>query len=991
MFSFTPLLGAQSESRATQSLLELDGGVKIAVDVGWDATFSGEKLRALEQHAPTLSFVLLTHPTLHHLGAYAHCCKHWPRFAHVPVYATTPVINLGRALLTDLYGSAPLASSAIPSTNLPHDSSDILLPPPTAEEIATYFARIHPLKYSQPHQPAPAPWSPSLGGLTITAYGAGHTLGGTIWHIQQGMESIVYATDFSQGRENLIPGTTLLAGGQEIIEPLRRPTALVCSAKGVQRPEVPKGHTKRDDILIALVRETISQGGKVLIPTDSSARVLELAFVLNQNWHANIDGPQADTYKRARIYLATKSCSNTVRFLQSMLEWVEDSVRSETEAVLTAKQGKDGQEQVSPLDWQYVKLVQSERQMDQTLRRQKPCVILASDLSLEWGFSQQALEALASDSKNLVILPEPVRHTGSTNDGVGRRLWDAWQSQPGQISEQSGAKVVSMDGMTVDLRELETKALDSNETTLYETFLARQQQLHSSLQGENTEPDSTAHVLEEPDEESDSDDEEDEDAEHQGRALNISAQFTQSNKRKAAGLSDADLGVNVLLRGKGVYDYDVRNRRGRDKIFPFITYRARDTEYGEEIKADDYLRAEERNTADGMDTHGGASNEITVGQKRKWDDLATSRGGAAHRGSKSGSQNKRQKEEKSKPREPDDIDAAIARATGQALPEAGTNDESESSSDDIDESDYEPEHGLSGGPRKVISTVKKLALHMQVSHVDFSGLHELRDLQMIVSLMRPRKVILTSGDVDETRTLEQGLKEAFAKQQGVSTGPTATEIFLPKVGELVDASVDTNSWALKLSRQLLRRIHPQKVREGLEIVAITGRLTVEPVDSSKESAMKDINGTKKKARLIEPQPLEGKKEDSSTLGMPVLDLLTTTTASSLSSTTNNPHHQQRSHVIPQQPVHVGDLRLAPLRARLETLGHTCLLRGEGTILVDGTVLVRKSATGGRVEVESTMPRGLEVPAQRTLDREGSFYAVRRAVYSGLAVVGGRGV
>ena len=49
MFTFCPLLGAQSESAASQSLLELDGGVKILIDVGWDESFDVQKLKELEK------------------------------------------------------------------------------------------------------------------------------------------------------------------------------------------------------------------------------------------------------------------------------------------------------------------------------------------------------------------------------------------------------------------------------------------------------------------------------------------------------------------------------------------------------------------------------------------------------------------------------------------------------------------------------------------------------------------------------------------------------------------------------------------------------------------------------------------------------------------------------------------------------------------------------------------------------------------------------
>ena len=49
MFNFTPLLGAQSTSPASQSLLEFEGGIKVLIDVGWDETFDVTKLKSLER------------------------------------------------------------------------------------------------------------------------------------------------------------------------------------------------------------------------------------------------------------------------------------------------------------------------------------------------------------------------------------------------------------------------------------------------------------------------------------------------------------------------------------------------------------------------------------------------------------------------------------------------------------------------------------------------------------------------------------------------------------------------------------------------------------------------------------------------------------------------------------------------------------------------------------------------------------------------------
>jgi cleavage and polyadenylation specificity factor subunit 2 len=60
MFTFCPLQGALSESTTSQSLLELDGGVKVLIDVGWDESFDVEKLKELEKY--------VTSPFIHGRG-----------------------------------------------------------------------------------------------------------------------------------------------------------------------------------------------------------------------------------------------------------------------------------------------------------------------------------------------------------------------------------------------------------------------------------------------------------------------------------------------------------------------------------------------------------------------------------------------------------------------------------------------------------------------------------------------------------------------------------------------------------------------------------------------------------------------------------------------------------------------------------------------------------------------------------------------------------
>ena len=77
--------------------------------------------------------------------------------------------------------------------------------------------------------------------------------------------------------------------------------------------------------------------------------------------------------------------------------------------------------------------------------------------------------------------------------------------------------------------------------------------------------------------------------------------------------------------------------------------------------------------------------------------------------------------------------------------------------------------------------------------------------------------------------------------------------------------------------------------------------------------------------------------------------------------------------------------MADLRRAMLGGGHRAEFRGEGTLLIDETVAVRKSATG-RIEIESV---GLPELGGGALGMGGgTFYAVRRKIYEGLAVVAG---
>ncbi|TDZ54555.1 Cleavage factor two protein 2 [Colletotrichum trifolii] len=956
MFTFCPLQGALSDSSASQSILELDGGVKILIDLGWDESFDVDKLRELEKQVPTLSLILLTHATTSHLAAFAHCCKNFPLFTRIPVYATRPVIDLGRTLTQDLYASTPLAATKIPYGSLseaaysysqqPTADNSFLLQAPTAEEITRYFSMIQPLKYSQPHEPLPSPFSPPLNGLVITAYNAGHSLGGTIWHIQHGLESIVYAVDWNQARENVYAGAAWLGGagggGAEVIEQLRKPTALVCSSRGAEKVAQAGGRAKRDEQLVDMIKLCVSRGGTALIPVDSSARVLEIAYLLERAWRADAEADE-NTLKSAKLYLAGRNMSSTLRYARSMLEWMDDNIVREFESVADSQRRPNGAESKAkegvPFDFRYLRLVERKAQIEKLLSggenvQSEGRVILASDDTLEWGFSKDLIRGLAKDSRNLVILTDkPPKATEQPS--IARTLWDWWTERRDgvaieQTSNDDSLELVYGGGRELTIQDAKRQALEGDDLTIYQQWLATQRQLQATLQSSGgASLQAPADAADDVSSESSSDSGES-DNEQQGKALNISTTMGQATRKKVV-LTDEDLGINILTKKRGAYDFEVRGKKGRERSFPLVMRRRRDDAFGDVIRPEDYLRAEEKEEepAEAGEVRG-ESDDNRLGMKRKWDD-------AGAKGA-----NKRQNMVK------DDPDA----------------DEGEEHvADELDDVEDVVEEEIQG-PCKLVTSTDTVMVNLRIGFVDFSGLHDKRSLNMLIPLIQPRKLILVGGTSEETNALATDCKKLLAAHNG-SSEENSVDVYTPSMGTWVDASVDTNAWVVKLTDSLVKKLKWQNVR-GLGIVTITGQLIAEALAQHKTSEKDD--GANKRLKT-EGEEAEAPQDDADADVVPALDLLPTNMASAVRSVA--------------QPLHVGDLRLADLRRAMLAAGYTAEFRGEGTLVINGAVAVRKTSTG-KVEVESV---GIADAASMMRHRN-TFYEVKRMIYDGLAVVAG---
>ena len=809
------------------------------------------------------------------------------------------------------------------------------------------------------------------------------------------MESIVYAVDWNQARENVLAGASWLGGsgggGAEVIEELRKPTALVCSARGAERNAIAGGRKKRDDLLLEMMRTTVAKGGIVLIPTDTSARVLELAYLLEHAWQKEILDNMSDSpLKRTKLYLASKNVGATMRYARSMLEWMDENVVRELEGEpqnpnsrqqkRTQNKQAPNQDNVNlapgksntPFDFKYMKLVENHKRIEKLTSTKGPRVILASDTSLEWGFSKDILQRIAADPDNLIILTE-LSGTGHIDDKPKTHLSGTlkkWyhERRDGVATETSedgqNLEYVYAGGRVLHFRYAQCVPLEGKELLIYQQYLAsRRQSRNFSLMSNGTALETSADAVDEASSTSSSSSEES-DPERQGKALNTTAKTARFNRNKTE-LGKEVLGVNVLLRQTGVYDYDVRGKKGREQMFPFVNKRRRNDDFGDVIRPEDYLRAEERDDIDGQDMRDvDPRKQAGFGQKRKWQDSGLQGGGVQQ---VEGSNKRRQSGKGSA--NPNLISELVD------VPVNGHGDVEEI--DSLGESEDESPDVVVG-PSKIVFTETTVEANLRIAYVDFAGLHDQRSLSNLIPLIQPKKLVLVAGDRSETNYLAEDCKLKLKTHVVDDTSKPTTYVFSPFVGETIDASVDTNAWAVMLSEALVQRLHWQNVR-GLGVVTLMGHLRL-----ATSSSMDDLgpeSSSRKKLKMLNSEAEDTEPEPSDLPGAsekgvqpldppPILDIL--------------PNNMVAATRSVAQPLHVGDLRLADLRKILQSTGHTAEFRGEGTLLVDGLVAVRKSGTGN-IEVEGG---GLNLTDMRTRTPEGSFYAVKRNIYDGLAVIAG---
>lgn len=219
---------------------------------------------------------------------------------------------------------------------------------------------------------------------------------------------------------------------------------------------------------MTIKRVAWENGGTVLISTDSVARVLEIAYFLEQTWRkdqtlAGIRGPNGR--KGVGLYMAGRRGKRLSKAVGRMLEWMNDEVlkalevserlqeeskQKQQEQQKGRKKSKKSQQEdaaskvetAGPFDFVHLQILEKRKSIEKLFDgsldiSEKPLgmVILAADKSLEWGFSKEVLAKIAGEERNCVILTE------KAGGGLGRDLWNEWQAKVEGSTYSDGVKL----------------------------------------------------------------------------------------------------------------------------------------------------------------------------------------------------------------------------------------------------------------------------------------------------------------------------------------------------------------------------------------------------------------------------------------------------------------------------------------------------------------------------------------------------------------------
>lgn len=564
-------------------------------------------------------------------------------------------------------------------------------------------------------------------------------------------------------------------------------------------------HKKRVEKFFELVDATLGRGGTVLLPTSIGGRMLELVHLIDDHLQS----------APIPVLLLSHTKARNLTYAGSMLEWMAPAVIRDWES--------RGQ---PPFDSSRVQVVQP----NELLNLPGAKVVFASGAGFEDGsVAQAALTALCSDEKTSIILTERV-----PGNSIGNDLFFAWESLAKANGKlEDGVPVAFQNQLTV--KPIREDALVGDELIEYQNHVKeRRTKKEESKKAKQAD---TKETQFEDESESESEDEDILDVEKKKETIPI--------------------------------DVDVRNAKGRTKMFQFIPPKAKFDDYGEIINPTDYAREEEKDV-NKLKRHK-ANNKVQIGEKKKWN-------------------------EGKKQDDTSDLDAL-----------------------------HEPK---SRHVSQLIVTSRCV-----LSYIDLQGLVDIRSLSLIIPALKPKKVFLLSDQTDPSN---------FQKVASTLKKHNNFDVLELNPNEPVYSKDTVQSFDILLDEKLTDQLKWQKIAGGFTVAHVIGNVKtkkeLEQEVKAEEDKLKEESGAKEESAenglVKNEKDTNGGLEDAVETSRNDNELVLT------------PLEQDSTFLANMRATQlaIGDVKLSELKKSL-SVAHNVEFKGEGTLVVDDIVAVRKISDG----------------------------------------------
>ena len=375
------------------SLLRVDDSV-ILLDCGWNESLDPSLLVQLTDSElfPKISACVLTHADLAHSGALPFLVR--AKKMTCPIFATSAVKRLGELTAASLHEDIDGVRDVVVSGG-GEGGGDWNM---TLEEIVGVWQMVVGLQWGE--------LIPLILGqndiIKLCPHRGGRLLGSAFWIFEFPSHArIAYCVDYQLATGRVLPGLE--------ISSLSPPPSLLITDVGEGGTSQRRGgyggrYSAGEEALLQSALATLRKDGTVLIPTNSTGRVLELLCLLEDFWAS-----EALPYP---VVFVSPLGDVVLDQAKTRMEWLSESV---------LKQFNDSASfTFNPFLFKHIQLCTSAEEFLEKFPGKSGRVILASSASLEVGDSRDLFFRIAGDPSALVVLTGE----GGTDTLAGRLAAD---------------------------------------------------------------------------------------------------------------------------------------------------------------------------------------------------------------------------------------------------------------------------------------------------------------------------------------------------------------------------------------------------------------------------------------------------------------------------------------------------------------------------------------------------------------------------------------